>query len=108
MTPPVVPFPREIRLGTVGKDVIAHKRALSRWDPSIYPWQQFSSYAGPYFINAITVFKDRHGLGTAPKIGGRAYDTYLDQLGIKYPNPPVNGIRKPAKSGGAPSNTGGG
>ena len=23
------------------------------------------------------------------------YDTYLDQLGIKYPNPPVNGIRRP-------------
>ena len=23
------------------------------------------------------------------------YETYLDQLGIKYPNPPVNGIRRP-------------
>ena len=31
------------------------------------------------------------------------YDTYLDQLGIKYPNPPVNGIRRPAmKSGQKP------
>ena len=26
----------------------------------------------------------------------KKYDTYLDQLGIKYPNPPVNGIRKVA------------
>jgi len=26
----------------------------------------------------------------------KKYDTYLDQLGIKYPNPPVNGIRKAA------------
>jgi aminobenzoyl-glutamate utilization protein B len=38
----------------------------------------------------------------------KKYDTYLDQLGIKYPNPPTSGIRRPAKSGGAPSNTGGG
>ena len=31
------------------------------------------------------------------------YDSYLDQLGIKYPNPPVNGIRRPAtKSGQKP------
>ena len=30
----------------------------------------------------------------------KKYDTYLDQLGIKYPNPPTNGIRKPPKSTG--------
>ncbi len=28
------------------------------------------------------------------------YDTYLDQLGIKYPNPPANGIRRPAIKNG--------
>ena len=39
----------------------------------------------------------------------RKYDTYLDQLGIKYPNPPTNGIRKPAiPSGPAPHSSSGG
>jgi aminobenzoyl-glutamate utilization protein B len=31
------------------------------------------------------------------------YDTYLDQLGIKYPNPPENGIRGPAMKAGVKS-----
>jgi aminobenzoyl-glutamate utilization protein B len=35
----------------------------------------------------------------------RKYDTYLDQLGIKYPHPPVNSIRKPAPPAGAPANS---
>jgi aminobenzoyl-glutamate utilization protein B len=39
----------------------------------------------------------------------RKYDTYLDQLGIKYPHPPINGIRKPAApSGSAPNSSSGG
>jgi aminobenzoyl-glutamate utilization protein B len=35
----------------------------------------------------------------------RKYDTYLDQLGIKYPHPPTGGIRKPAPSSGARSSS---
>jgi aminobenzoyl-glutamate utilization protein B len=31
------------------------------------------------------------------------YDSYLDQLGIKYPNPPVNGIRRPPPKSGVKS-----
>lgn len=31
------------------------------------------------------------------------YDSYLDQLGIKYPNPPVNGIRRPPAKPGVKS-----
>ena len=31
------------------------------------------------------------------------YDTYLDQLGIKYPEPPVNGIRRPPVKAGTKS-----
>ena len=31
------------------------------------------------------------------------YDTYLDQLGIKYPNPPINGIRRPPAKPGVKS-----
>jgi hypothetical protein len=38
----------------------------------------------------------------------RKYDTYLDQLGIKYPHPPTNGIRKPASSSGAATGSGSG
>jgi aminobenzoyl-glutamate utilization protein B len=39
----------------------------------------------------------------------RKYDTYLDQLGIKYPHPPTNGIRKPGPpSGPAPNSNSGG
>ena len=39
----------------------------------------------------------------------KKYDTYLDQLGIKYPNPPAGPIRKitPPKSSGS-NVTGGG
>ena len=38
----------------------------------------------------------------------KKYPSYLDQLGIKYPNPPTGGIRKPAlKSGGTGSSSGG-
>lgn len=73
-TPPDIPFIREIRQGTIGKDVIGHKRALSRWDHTVYPWQDFSAYAGPYLVNAIIVFKERHGLGTAPKLGAVAHN----------------------------------
>ena len=36
------------------------------------------------------------------------YDTYLDQLGIKYPNPPTGGIRKPAASSSGSKNSSGG
>ena len=31
------------------------------------------------------------------------YPSYLDQLGIKYPNPPVNGIRRPPSKAGVKS-----
>jgi aminobenzoyl-glutamate utilization protein B len=39
----------------------------------------------------------------------KKYDTYLDQLGIKYPHPPTGGIRKPdgSASPAAKSSSGG-
>jgi aminobenzoyl-glutamate utilization protein B len=38
----------------------------------------------------------------------RKYNTYLDQLGIKYPSPPVSGIRRPpASMTGARTGSGG-
>jgi aminobenzoyl-glutamate utilization protein B len=39
----------------------------------------------------------------------KKYPSYLDQLGIKYPNPPTNGIRKvPVPSGSGSSSSSGG
>ena len=39
----------------------------------------------------------------------KKYPSYLDQLGIKYPNPPTNGIRKvPVPSGSSSNNSSGG
>jgi aminobenzoyl-glutamate utilization protein B len=38
----------------------------------------------------------------------RKYNSYLDQLGIKYPSPPVSGIRRPpASTTGARTGSGG-
>ena len=38
----------------------------------------------------------------------KKYNNYLDQLGIKYPSPPVSGIRRPpASSTGARTGSGG-
>jgi aminobenzoyl-glutamate utilization protein B len=38
----------------------------------------------------------------------KKYPSYLDQLGIQYPNPPTGGIRKPAAKGGSTSSASGG
>lgn len=85
-TPPIVKFPREIRLGTIGKDVIGHKRAISRWDHTVYPWQDFSPYAGSYFINAIVHFKQRHDLGFAPMMGTKAHHILENAHRKDHPN----------------------
>lgn len=71
--PPNVLFPRDIRLGLIGDDVVGHKRAISRAMPDVYPWRQFSNYAGPYFIHAINEFQKAHGLTPASKIGQRSH-----------------------------------
>jgi len=73
-THPEVKFPRDIIEGIHGKDVIAHKRALSRARPDIYPWHVFSPYAGEYFLNAIVRWKKSRGLGKTRKLGLHAHD----------------------------------
>jgi hypothetical protein len=70
-----VAFCREIHEGNHGGDVIAHKRALSRWNPHAYPWTNFSDLAGPYFINALMEYKHVHGLGSAPVLGAIAHSS---------------------------------
>src|ERR1051325_2395486 len=79
MSHPNVYFDREIHEGTSGKDVIAHKIALSHARPDIYKWQKFSPYSGHFFINAVVKFKTAHGLGQDPKIGTRTHEL-LEQM----------------------------
>lgn len=63
-----VPFCREIlEEGMSGNDIVAHKRALSRHDPKLYPWHQFTPYFGEFFGNAVEKFNERHGLNIKSK-----------------------------------------
>lgn len=55
MTPPNVPFCRTLQKGLSGDDVVAHKRAISRAFPDLYPWwkQGFSKVYGEQFADAV-------------------------------------------------------
>jgi hypothetical protein len=75
MTPPNVRFARDITEGIRGKDVIAHKRAISRARPDFYPWHDFTDYAGGRFMDAIINWKMSRGMNTIPKIGRTAHET---------------------------------
>jgi len=75
---PDVKFMREIRQGMVGKDVVAHKRALSRARPDLYPWPTkdgFTPLAGSLFLDAVVKYKKAHRLGTARVLGGVAHES---------------------------------
>ena len=74
MTAPSVRFPRELREGMTGADVIAHKRALSRARPDLYQWTAFTDYAGDFFLDGIVKWKASKGLGTTRVLGGRAHE----------------------------------
>lgn len=52
---PNVKFCRVMQLGFRGNDIIAHKRALSRAFPKLYPWWKkgFSDYYGQAFKDAV-------------------------------------------------------
>lgn len=71
-----VKFTREIREGTVGDDVVGHKRALSRWNPRVYPWPSngFTPLAGRYFMDAVVKYKVQHNLGSTRVLGVKAHE----------------------------------
>jgi len=81
-----VDFCREIREGMRGGDVIAHKRALARWDSTVYPWAKFTDMAGPFFINAVLEYKHRHKLGNTRVLGQQAHNSMENQVGVRGPN----------------------
>lgn len=74
MTAPNVKFPREIRQGMRGKDVIGHKRAISRARPDLYEWSAFTDLAGDFFMDAVVKWKKSKGLGTTRVLGGRTHE----------------------------------
>jgi len=67
-------MPREIHLDMTGLDVVSHKRAISRWNPHVYPWDGFTPVAGEYLFAAVRLFKKQHGLGTKNVIGARTHE----------------------------------
>lgn len=69
-----VRFPRVIKQGTQGKDVLAHKRAISRARPDLYPWHEFTDYAGGKFMHAVVVWKKSRHLNNQPMIGKTAHE----------------------------------
>jgi NlpC/P60 family len=75
MAAPNVRFPREIRQGMSGKDVLAHKRAISRARPDLYEWADFTPLAGEYFMDAVVAWKKSKGLGNTRVLGGRAHES---------------------------------
>jgi hypothetical protein len=64
-----VAFCRTLRRGTVGADVIAHKRAISRWNHAVYGWHAFTPLYGEYFELAVKSFQKHRGLKIDGVIG---------------------------------------
>jgi cell wall-associated NlpC family hydrolase len=74
MAAPNVKFPRQIKQGNRGLDVVGHKRALSRARPDLYLWADFTELAGDALMDAVVAWKKSRGLGTARVLGGRAHE----------------------------------
>lgn len=70
---------RDLRRGNSGLDVRANKRAISRWDPKVYPWVSaddggFSRYFGGHLEKAVREFQRQHGLRVDGVIGRATRD----------------------------------
>ena len=74
MAAPNVKFPRDITRGCTGKDVVAHKRAISRAVPKRYPWHDFTPYAGDNFMRAVQAWKRSKNMNSLPRIGRTAHE----------------------------------
>ena len=66
---PSVPHCRDIKPGMSGGDVIAVKRALSRWDDHVYIWAEVTRQAGPFFVFAVKQFQKAKGIPQTGNIG---------------------------------------
>ena len=71
---PNVRWSRDIVVGCTGKDVLAHKRAISRAAPLRYPWHEFTPYAGVTFIRAVQAWKKSKNMNSLPRLGRSAHE----------------------------------
>lgn len=62
MSAPNVAFCRPLRPGMRGNDIVAHKRAVARAMPRVYPWGPFSDFYGPVFESAIHAYQRAHAI----------------------------------------------
>ncbi len=74
MAAPNVKWTRDITRGITGKDVVAHKRAISRAAPLRYPWHDFTPYAGDTFIRAVQSWKRSKNMNSLPRLGRTAHE----------------------------------
>jgi peptidoglycan hydrolase-like protein with peptidoglycan-binding domain len=87
-----VAFCRSLAVGSRGKDVVAHKRALSRAAPDLYPWagNNFTPYFGPRFEAAVQRYQARIGLRPATgKIGNATHEALERAKAHNKPNEPA-------------------
>jgi cell wall-associated NlpC family hydrolase len=80
---PNVAFCRGLKAGMQGADVIAHKRAISRWDPAVYQWANFTDYYGPAFTYAVKAFQRRNA-SQIPRATGNIGQTTHEVLERKH------------------------
>lgn len=64
-----VAFCRSLKVGKRGRDVVAHKRALSHAAPDLYPWMDFTGYFGTRFSEAIGKWQKRKGMVVTGRVG---------------------------------------
>ena len=74
MAAPNARWSRDITRGCSGKDVEAHKRAISRAAPLRYPWHDFTPYAGDVFMRAVQDWKRSKNMNSLPRIGRTAHE----------------------------------
>lgn len=95
----VVPFGRQIKAGTHGKDVVAVKRALAVWakhadHPEWFPWRKtWTVVFGPLAVRALKRFQKRHDLKvdgvygpSTHKLLASFYDAYGARLLQQFPH----------------------
>lgn len=82
---PNVPHCRPNKVGSRGKDVIAHKRAVSRAAPDLYPWlgDKFTPYYGTRFEEAVKAFQKRKGIKPATGNIGKETHEVLEKTQAK-------------------------
>lgn len=74
MSAPNVAFCRPLKPGMRGADVIAHKRAISRNMPKVYPWYAFTNFYGPEFQKAVEAFQRKKGIPHGGAIGSTTHE----------------------------------